>query len=160
MAVAEQRAALSTPCCILIRSMMIYVPNIGVKEGIGLSAAFILFSFAFACAFSYLTVLEECRPIRSFLVRKHLDFPDLEQVVPSSMADAVRKEICKNSEEETAHVSVSLPGLFGLTIIKTLECLLRSRVYSGLSLLVNLNKKKQRHWMGTRENKNTKTAKV
>ena len=82
----------------------------------------------------------ECRPIRSFLVRKRPDFPDLEQVVPSSMADAVRKEICNNSEEETAHVSVSLPGLFGLTIITTLECQLRSRVCSGLSL-VNLNKK-------------------
>ena len=111
-----------------------------MKEGIVLSAAFILSSFAFACACSYLTVIEECRPIRSFLVRKRPDFPDLEQVVPSSMADAVRKEICNNSEEETAHVSVSLPGLFGLTIIKTLECQLRSRVYSGLSL-VNLNKK-------------------
>ena len=73
------------------------------------------------------------------------------------MADAVRKEICNNLDEETAHVSVTLPSLFGLTIIKTLECLLRSRVYSGLSL-VNLNKKKQRHWMGTRENKNVKTA--
>ena len=120
MAVAEQRAALSTPCCILIRSMMI--PNIGVKEGISLSAAFILSSFAFTCACSYLTVIEECRPIRSFLVRKRPDFPDLEQVVPSSMADAVRKEICNNSEEETAHVSVSLPGLFGLTITKTLKC--------------------------------------
>ena len=71
---------------------------------------------------SYLTVLEECHPIRSFLVRKRQDFPDLERVVASSMADAVRKEICNNSEEETAHVSVSLPGLFGLTIIKTLEC--------------------------------------
>ena len=128
-----------------------------MKEGIGLSAAFILSSFTFACACSYLTVLEESRPIRSFLVRKRLDFPDLGQVVPSSMADAVRKEICNNSEEETAHVSVSLPGLFGSTIIKTLECLLRSRVYSGLSL-VNLNKKKQRHWMGTSENKNAKTA--
>ena len=100
-------------------------------------------------------MLEESRPIRSFLARKRLDFPDLEQVVPSSMADAVRKEICNNSEEKTAHVSVSFPGLFGLTIIKTLECLLRSRVYSGLSL-VNLNKKKQRHWMGTREKKRRK----
>ena len=87
-----------------------------------------------------MTMIEESRLVRSFLVRKRLDFPDLEQVVPSSMADAVRKEICDNSEEETAHVSVSLPSLFGLTIIKTLECLLRSRVYSGLSL-VNLNKK-------------------
>ena len=135
------------------------MPNIGVKEGIVLSAAFILSSFAFTCACSYLTVIEECRPIRSFLVRKRPDFPDLEQVVPSSMADAVRKEICNNSEEETAHVSVSLPGLFGLTIIKTLECQLRSRVYSGLSL-VNLNKKKQRHWMGTCENKIAKSAKV
>ena len=67
-------------------------------------------------------MLEECHPIRSFLVRKRQDFPDLERVVASSMADAVRKEICNNSEEETAHVSVSLPGLFGLTIIKTLEC--------------------------------------
>ena len=85
-------------------------------------------------------MIEECCPIRSFLVRKHPDFPDLEQVVPSSMADDVRKEICNNSEEETTHVSVSLPGLFGLIIIKTLECQLRSRVYSGLSL-VNLNKK-------------------
>ena len=65
----------------------------GVKEGIVLSSAFILSSFAFACACSYLMVLEECRPIRSFLVRKRTDFPDLEQVVPSSMADAVRKEI-------------------------------------------------------------------
>ena len=62
--------------------MMIYL-IIGVKEGIGLSAAFILSSFAFACACSYLTVLEESRPNRSFLVRKRLDFPDLEQVVPS-----------------------------------------------------------------------------
>ena len=88
-----------------------------MKEGIGLSAAFISSSFAFACACSYLTVLEESRPIRSFLVRKRLDFPDLEQVVPSSMADAVRKEICNNSEEETAHVSVSLLSLlFGLAI--------------------------------------------
>ena len=128
-----------------------------MKEGIGLSAAFILSSFAFACAFSYLTVLEESRPIRSFLVCKRLDFPDLEQVVPSSMADAVRKEICNNSEGETAHVSVSLPGLFGLTIIKTLECLLRSRVYSGLSLLVNLNQKKTEALDGTHENKNAKT---
>ena len=103
-------------------------------------AAFILSLFAFACACSYLIVTEECRPIHSFLVRKRPDFPDLEQVVPSNMVDAVRKEICNTSEEETAHVSVSLPGLFGLAIIKTLECLLRSRVYSGLSL-VNLNKK-------------------
>ena len=93
-----------------------------MKEGIGLSAAFILSLFAFACACSYLMVLEESRPIRSILVRKRLDFPDLEQVVPSSMADAVRKEICNNSKEETAHMSVSLTGLFGLTIIKTLEC--------------------------------------
>ena len=108
---------------------------------------------------SYLTVIEECHPICSFLVRNCPDFPDLEQVVPSSIADAVRKEICNNSEEETAHVSVSLPGLFGLTIIKTSECLLRSRVYSDLSL-VHLNKKKQRHWMGTRENKNAKIAKL
>ena len=91
MAVTEQRAALSMPCCILIRSMMIYL-IIGVKEGIGLSATFILSSFAFACACSFLTVIEECRPIRSFLVRKRLDFPDLKQVVPSNMADAVRKK--------------------------------------------------------------------
>ena len=76
----------------------------------------------FACACNYLMVIEECCPIRSFLVRKHLDFPDLERVVTSSMVDAVRKEICNNSEEETIHVSVSLPGLFGLAIIKTLEC--------------------------------------
>ena len=48
--------------------------------------------------------------------------PRFGAVVPSSMADAVRKEICNNLEEETAHVSVSLPGLFGLTITKTLEC--------------------------------------
>ena len=81
-----------------------------MKEGIGLSATFILSSFAFACACSYLTVIEECRPNCSFLVHKRLDFPDLEQVVPSSMADAVRKEICNTSEEETAHMSVSLPG--------------------------------------------------
>ena len=66
-------------------------------------------------------VIEECRPICSFLVCKHPDFPDLEQVVPSNMADAVRKEICNTSEEETAHVSVSLPGLFGLAIIRTLK---------------------------------------
>ena len=124
-----------------------------MKEGISLSAAFILSPFALACACSYLTVIEECCPIRLFLIRKRLDFPDLEQVVPSSMADAVRKETCNNSKEETVHVSVSLPGLFGLAIIKTLECKLRSRVYSGLSL-VKLNKKIQRHWMGTRENKN------
>ena len=135
-----------------------------MKEGIGLSDAFILSSFAFACACSYLTGLEESRPIRSLLVRKRLDFPDLEQVVPSSMADAVRKEICNNSEEETAHVSVSLPGLFGLTIIKTLECLLRSRVYSGLSL-VNLNKKNRGTGWGpakirTRNPRKFKPAKI
>ena len=63
-----------------------------MKEGIGLSAAFILSSFAFACACSYLTVIEECHPIRSFLVHKHPDFPDLKQVVPSNVADAVRKK--------------------------------------------------------------------
>ena len=62
-------------------------------------------------------MIEECRPIRSFLVRKHPDFPDLEQVVPSNMADAARKEICNTSDEETAHASVSLPGLFDLEII-------------------------------------------
>ena len=67
-------------------------------------------------------MIEECRLIRSFLVRKCPDFPDLEQVVPSNMADAVRKAICNTSEEETAHVSVSLPGLFGLAIIRTLKC--------------------------------------
>ena len=55
------------------------------------------------------------------------------------MANAVRKEICNTSEEETAHVSVSLPGLFGLTIIKTLKCYLQSMVCSGLTL-VNLDK--------------------
>ena len=93
-----------------------------MKEGIGLSTALILSSFAFACACSYLTVIEECRPIRSFLVRKRPDFPDLEQVVPSNMADTVRKEICNTSEEETAHVSVSLPGLFGLAILRILNC--------------------------------------
>ena len=93
-----------------------------MKEGIGLSAAFILSSFAFACACSYLTVIEECRPIRSFLVRKRLNFPDLEQVVSSNMADAARKEICNTLEEETTHVSVSLPGLFGLAIIRSLKC--------------------------------------
>ena len=93
-----------------------------MKEGIGLSAAFILSLFAFACACSYLTVIEGYRPICSFLVRKHPDFPDLEQVAPSSMADAVRKEICNTSEEETAHMSVSLPGLSGLAIIRTLKC--------------------------------------
>ena len=49
--------------------------------------------------------------IHSLLVCKRLDIPDLEQVVPSSMADAVRKEIYNTSEEETAHVSVSLPCL-------------------------------------------------
>ena len=64
-------------------------------------------------------VIEECRLLRLFLVCKRPDFPDLEQVVPSSMTDAVRKELCNTSEEETAHVSVSLPGLFGLAIIKT-----------------------------------------
>ena len=90
-----------------------------MKEGIGLPTAFILSSFAFACACSYLTVIEECCPIRAFLVRKHPDFPDLEQVVPSNMANAARKEICNTSKEETAHVSVSLPGLFGLAIIRT-----------------------------------------
>ena len=57
-----------------------------MKEGIGLSAAFILYSFAFTCACSYMTVIKECRPIGSFLVRKRPDFPDLEQVVPSKMA--------------------------------------------------------------------------
>ena len=98
------------------------MPNIGVKEGIGLSAAFIFSLFAFACACSYLPVIEKCRPIRSFLVRKHPDFPDLEEVVPSNMANAVRKEIGNTSEEETAHVSVSFPGLFGLAIIRTLKC--------------------------------------
>ena len=89
---------------------------------------------------SYWAIRPHEIPIRSFLVCKRPYFPDLEQVVPSSMADAVRKEICNNLEEETAHVSVPLPGLFGLIIIKTLECQLRSRVYSGLSL-VNLNKR-------------------
>ena len=82
-----------------------------MKESIGLSAAFILPSFAFACACSYLTVIEECRLIRSFLICKRPDFPDLEQAVPSNMADAVKKEVCNTSEEETAHVSVSLPCL-------------------------------------------------
>ena len=66
-----------------------------MKEGIGLSSAFILSSFAFACACSYLTVIEECRPIHSFLVRKRPDFPDLEQVVPSNMADAARSCVLK-----------------------------------------------------------------
>ena len=65
-----------------------------MKEGIGLSAALILSLFAFVCACSYLTVIEECRPIRSFLVCKRPDFPDLEQVVPSNMADAVCVCVC------------------------------------------------------------------
>ena len=69
--------------------------------------------------------------------------------------DVARKEICNTSEEETIHVSVSLPDLFGLAIIRTLKCLLRSRVYSGLSLV---NLKKQTYWMGPRENKKTKIA--
>ena len=89
-------------CVLIIMSSQ----NIGVKEGLGLSSSLILSSFAFAYACSYLTVIGECRDIRSFLVRKCLDFPELEQVVPSSMADAVRKEICNTSKEETAHMSV------------------------------------------------------
>ena len=50
-----------------------------------MSAALILSLFEFACACSYLTVIVECNPIRLFLVRKRSDFPDLEQVVPSSI---------------------------------------------------------------------------
>ena len=87
-----------------------------MKQGVGLPTVFILSSFAFACARSYLTVIEECRPIRSFLVRKRPDFSDLEHVVPSNMVDAVRKEICNTSEEETAH------GLFGLAIFRIIKC--------------------------------------
>ena len=78
-----------------------------------MSAAIILSLFAFACASSYLTVIKNAAQgsIHLFLVLKHPDFPDLEQGVPSSMADAVRKEISNTSEEETAHISVSLSYL-------------------------------------------------
>ena len=71
-----------------------------MKESIGLSAAFILSLFAFACVCSYLMVIEECRPIHSFLVRKRPDFPDLKQVVPSNMADAVGKQMCNTFQRK------------------------------------------------------------
>ena len=55
--------------------------------------------------------------IRSFLVPKPQDIPDLEKVVPSSVAEAVRKEVGSDLveksglTEEKGHIRTSLSSL-------------------------------------------------